>query len=149
MRILSSMGQKARPALRRNVEGAVFTHMLYTLPELKKLTAVPHKQEFETWRVLLDRIDPYAFERIRRELDNRFERSEVDTSSWIPGTDWAGTVFDPIYHACGEDEKTAALFFGLIVWQVVMDRADCWSFGRYERDGIPIRGMTYFRVDCP
>jgi hypothetical protein len=73
----------------------------------------------------------------------------VDTSSWIPGADWTGTVFQPIYEACGEDENAAALFFGLLVWQVVMDREDCWSFGRYEKEGIPIRGMTYFRIDCP
>jgi hypothetical protein len=47
-----------------------------------------------------------------------------------------------------ESERLSALFFGLLVWQVVMDR-DCWSFGRYEKEGIPIRGMTYFRIDCP
>jgi hypothetical protein len=28
-----------------------------------------------------------------------------------------------------------------------MDRPDDWSFGRYEKDGIPIRGMTYFRIN--
>jgi hypothetical protein len=123
--------------------------MLYSVPELKRLKDVPHMHEYRAWRDSLDKTDPNAYGRIHAELDNRFEGKEVDTSSWIPGTDWTGTVFDPIYHACGQNEVSAALFFGLLVWQVVMDRADCWSFGRYEKDGIPIKGMTYFRIDCP
>jgi hypothetical protein len=28
-----------------------------------------------------------------------------------------------------------------------MERPENWSFGRFEKDGEPIRGMTYFRVD--
>ena len=123
--------------------------MLYSVPDLAEITSVPHSSSYDRWRTELDRIDPAAFTRIHDWLDARFNEREVDTSSWIPGTDWMGTVFEPIYWACGEDPDVAALFFGLVVWQVVMDREDCWSFGRYEKEGIPIRGMTYFRIDCP
>lgn len=123
--------------------------MLYSVPELKLLDTVPHSQEYRSWRASLDHIDPRAYGRIHQELDRRFQERELDTSSWIPGSDWSGTVFDPIYYACGEDPNAAALFFGLIVWQVVMDRVDCWSFGRYEKDAVPIKGLTYFRIDCP
>ncbi len=123
--------------------------MLYSVPDLKRLEHVPHGHEYQRWRERLDHIAPLAYDRIHGELDSRFETREVDTSSWIPGSDWTGTVFQPIFHACGEDETAAALFFGLLVWQVVMDREDCWSFGRYEKEGIPIRGLTYFRIDCP
>jgi hypothetical protein len=97
----------------------------------------------------LDSFDPDAYDVIHDDLDKRFSGKEVDTSSWIPGSDWTGTPFDPIWHACRHNDVTAALFFGLIVWQVVMDREDCWSFGKYEKDGIPIKGTTYFRIDCP
>jgi hypothetical protein len=87
-------------------------------------------------------------QRICDNLNSRFEGHEVDTSSWIPGADWSLTPFQPIYEAL-QDEVDAGLFFGLIVWHVVMDRDDCWSFGRYEKDGAPIKGMTYFRIDNP
>jgi hypothetical protein len=123
--------------------------MLYSVPDLRQIDHVPHPVDYRRWSQALDRIDTHAYHRIHDQLDQRFEGREVDTSSWIPGSDWTGTIFQPIYHACGEDEATAALFFGLLVWQVVMDREDCWSFGRYEKDGIPIRGLTYFRIDCP
>ncbi len=123
--------------------------MLYSVPDLRQIDHVPHPVDYRRWSQALDRIDSQACRRIHDELNRRFDGREVDTSSWIPGSDWTGTIFQPIYHACGEDEVTAGLFFGLLVWQVVMDREDCWSFGRYEKEGIPIRGLTYFRIDCP
>lgn len=122
--------------------------MLYGVPEMKKIEDVPHQEKYDQWRAQLDHNNPGAFQSIHAELDSRFDNREVDTSSWIPGADWSDTPFHPIFVACG-DEEDAGKFFGLIVWQVVMDREDCWSFGRYEKDGVPVRGMTYFRVDCP
>ena len=123
--------------------------MLYSIPELKCIHDLPHRSDYDHWSAQLNHIDPQAFQRICDELDRRFDARDVDTSSWIPGADWTGTIFDPIYRACEQDEVSAGLFFGLIVWQVVMDREDCWSFGRYEKGGVPIRGMTYFRITCP
>ncbi len=123
--------------------------MLYSVPDIQRIDHVPHAADYRRWREALDRVDVHAYRRIHDELNGRFDGREVDTSSWIPGSDWTGTVFEPIYHACGLDEEAAARFFGLLVWQVVMDHNDCWSFGRYEKEGIPIRGMTYFRIDCP
>jgi len=124
--------------------------LLYTVPNITRIDQVPHPVEYHHWRHALDQVDPDAYRRIHDDLNERFDGREVDTSSWIPGSDWTGTAFQPIYQACGLNDESAALFFGLLVWQVVMDRReDCWSFGRYEKDGIPIRGMTYFRIDCP
>ena len=63
------------------------------------------------------------------------------------GQDWTGTVWEPIYtDACRSDEVAAGLCFGLFVWEAFMDHPAAWSFGRYEKDGIPIQGMTYFRI---
>jgi hypothetical protein len=67
-------------------------------------------------------------------------------AGWMPGHDWTGTVFEPIYHACGRRVDTAALLFGLIVFKVFMYREDYWGCGRYEKDGKPIHSMTYFRL---
>jgi hypothetical protein len=123
--------------------------MLYSVPDMKRIDSVPYFQDYLHLRHALDRIDPTAFDRIHAVLLQNFNGKEIDTSSWIPGADWTGTVYDPIYHACGQDQEAAARFFGLIVWQVVMDHPDCWASGRYEKDGLPLRGRTYFRIDCP
>jgi hypothetical protein len=123
--------------------------MLYSVPDMKRIDYVPHAADYWRWREALDRLNPRAYTAIHHELDGRFDSREVDTSSWIPGSDWTGTVYQPIYDACGLDEDAAARFFGLLVWQVVMDHDGCWSFGRYEKEGVPIKGMTYFRIECP
>ncbi len=39
------------------------------------------------------------------------------------------------------------MFFGLILWQVILEHPDSWSFGRYELGDVPIEGMTYFRIN--
>ena len=73
--------------------------------------------------------------------------NEIHTSSWMPGSDWTGTVWELIYtNACQYDTGAAGLFFGLFVWEAFMDHPDAWSFGRYEKDGTLIQGMTYFRI---
>jgi len=78
------------------------------------------------------------------------EGDEIHTSSWMPGSNWSGTVFDPIYRiACQQDESAAGMCFGLMLWEVLMQREDVWGFGRYEKDGVPIEGMTYFRIHNP
>ncbi|TAM80410.1 MAG: hypothetical protein EPN47_15940 [Acidobacteria bacterium] len=123
--------------------------MLYPVPDLTTIDDVPNAHDYRRWRAALDRTDPSTYTRIHELLDPRFNAREVDTSGWIPGADWTGTEFEPISSACGENPEVAALFFGLLIWQIVTDRNDCWSFGRYEKEGIPIRSMTYFRIDCP
>ena len=123
--------------------------MLFDVPSGKRITSVPYQSEYRAWRAALDRVDPTAYSRIHAELRTRFTGSEIETSSWIPGAIWQGTPWFPIYVATGMDQDQSGKFFGLIVWQVVMDHPDCWSSGRYELDGVPIRGRTYFRITCP
>ena len=72
---------------------------------------------------------------------------KIHTSSWIPGQDWTGAVWKPIYtDASRSNEVAAGLCFGLFVWAAFMDHPAAWSFVRYEKDGIPIRSMIYFRI---
>jgi len=90
--------------------------MLYSVPDLTAIAEVPHLSAHQGWREQLDRINRDAFRRIHEWLDSRFDEHEVDASSWIPGADWRGTVFQPIYDACGEDPDAAALFFCLKIF---------------------------------
>ena len=110
-----------------------------------KIDWIPHPVEYETWK---NQLKIAEIEAIFDELDSCVSEANVRTSSWIPGHNWTGTVYQPIYDAC-QDWETAAKFFGLILWEVMMKRDKAWCFGRYEKDGIQIKGMTYFRGSRP
>ena len=108
-----------------------------------KIMQIPHRYDYDVWR---SRLTHDELQAIQDELNQRVSGTEVHTSSWIPGSDWTGTVYQPIYDAC-QDQESAAKFFGLFLWEVMMNReGEAWCFGRYEKDGIPIEGLTYFRV---
>lgn len=42
------------------------------------------------WR---SRLSDAAFNAIYDELHSRIDGSDIQTSSWIPGSNWEGTVF--------------------------------------------------------
>ena len=73
------------------------------------------------------------------------DETDIVKSSYLPGSDWNGTPYQPIYHAVGEDVQLAALFYGLLVWRAVQLRREGWYFIKQQsRDDQPT-GMTYFR----
>jgi hypothetical protein len=119
--------------------------MLYSIDSDEYITNIPHKQDYDRWR---SRLTEAEYEAIINELNSMIGDEEVKTSSWMPGNDWSGTVFDPIYsRACKCDESASAKFFGLLLWEVMLNHPSVWSFGRYEKDGIPIEGLTYFKIE--
>lgn len=121
--------------------------MLYSFDSNQYIMDIPHRREFDIWR---SRLTDEQFDAIRTDLLRRIEGGEVHTSSWMPGSDWTGTVFESIYtHACRRDINASGRCFGLFLWVVMMDHPEVWGFGRYEKDGIPIEGLTYFRLDHP
>lgn len=117
---------------------------LYLVEDLEReVDFVPYEAEFNKIRA---RLSDEEYESILRELNGMIEGDEIHTSSWMPGSDWSGTVFHPIYLAARRNEQTAARFFGLVVWRVFMDRPEDWGSGRYEKNGVPLTGRTYFRI---
>jgi hypothetical protein len=80
------------------------------------------------------------------ELNRMIDSDEIHTAGWMPGSNWMGTVIEPIYHACGRNQTQAALFFGLIVYKVFMERPDAWACGRFQLNGKDIKSLTNFRV---
>lgn len=121
--------------------------MLYSVDTGKYVTKLPHKRDFDCWMRNLNSSDYRA---ICDELNNRIEDSEVNTSSWIPGNNWTGTVYEPVFHACGDNKVESGLFFGLILFELLMYRQDTvWGFDKYEKDGVPIKGTTYFVIQNP
>ena len=125
--------------------------MLYATDSGKVITAIPHKAKYTFWK---QKITLEDYERVKEALNAIIDDTiktgkEIMTSSWIPGSDWGNTVYEPIYIACEKDKLSASLFFGLILWEVFMNRKEYWAFGRYKRNSTEIIGMTYFRIEEP
>lgn len=114
----------------------------------KYITKLPHKKDFDAWRKNISDSDYAAIE---DALIEKACSSEVITSSWIPGNDWSGTVYEPIYNACGKNKEASGLFFGLILFNTLMNYPDTtWGFSKHgeikEKD---IKGTTYFILKNP
>lgn len=103
-----------------------------------------HSNNFYSWMKILS-CDEY--EKIVKTLNNMIDGDEIHTSGCMPGSNWVGTVFEPIFKGMRKDEKRAALFWGLIVYKVFMDREDAWACGRFEMNGQSIGSLIYFRVN--
>jgi len=62
---------------------------------------------------------------------------------------WARLAWNGLstpYYALGYDDVSAAKFYGLILFEVMLQRPETWGFGRYAKDGRPLKEMTYFRL---
>jgi len=120
--------------------------MLYSIESNEEIKHIPYKKDYDRWRC---KLADSEYQAIIHELSSKIHGTEIQTSSWIPGDDWTDTVYDPIYvKACNQDPVASAKFFGLLVWEAMLQDDSHWAFGRYEKDGIPIEGLTYFKV-CP
>lgn len=118
--------------------------MIYSIESENTINTIPYKDEYDVWR---SRLSDHEYEAIIQDLTGKIGATNIQTSSWMPGKNWAGTVFAPIYSkACLSDYEQAAKFFGLLVWESFPNHSDYWAFGRYELDGVPIQGLTYFKV---
>lgn len=107
------------------------------------VTAMPRPEAF---RLLTARLSPAEFSGIIEALNAQIDGDEIHTSSWMPGADWNGTPYQAIYEQVARrDPDLAGKLFGLMVFYVFMHRPDAWITGKFEKDGEPIRGRTYFR----
>jgi len=116
--------------------------MIFDIFTKNEIDRIPHKREFDLWR---SRLTDSEFNAIVNEINSKITGSEVHTAGWMPGHNWAGTVYEPIYtKACNCDENLSGMCFGLFVWYVFKTRNDGWYSGKFENNGIPIGSMTYF-----
>jgi len=120
--------------------------MLYSIDTGKYVERLPRKKEFDAWMKKLPQVD---YEKIVDALNAKIDIKDINTSSWMPGDDW-DSVYKPIAVACGNNKEASGLFFGLILFDLLMRREDAvWGFGRYEKNGVPIKGTTYFILHNP
>ena len=105
--------------------------------KLKPIRDIPHNDHYSR---LLSSLSKKEYDDIYKTLNNKIDTNEIHTSSWIPGHNWSGTVFEPIYtKAANYNREASGLLFGIIVWVIMMERDDHWSFGRYKKDEIDIK----------
>ncbi len=121
--------------------------MLIDIDTGKVIESVPFHRDFDTLRARLSEADFDAMvARINELIDEA--GSDIATAGWLPGSDWTGTPFEPIYSkAAREDFTRSAMFFGQLVWYAVMNRPERWGSGRYQLDGRDIGSRTYFRLN--
>ncbi|MBI3747607.1 MAG: hypothetical protein HY262_01970 [Chloroflexi bacterium] len=120
--------------------------MLIDIETGMAIEQVPFRREFDVLRSRLSSADFGAMvARINELIDA--SGAEIATAGWLPGSDWTGTPFEPIYAiAARQDYQRSAMFFGQLVWYVVMARPEPWGSGRYQVDGRDIGSRTYFRL---
>ena len=117
--------------------------MLFDMMTGKKITKIPFEKDYNLFmsRMAADEID-----RIESALNDLIDGTEIQTAGWMPGHDWTGTPYEPIYtKAAYRNYDLSARCFGLMVWVVFMNRPERWMSGRFEKDGEPIGSRTYFR----
>jgi hypothetical protein len=108
-----------------------------------RIKSVPYQTDY---RLFLSRLTVDEIASIKGALNAKIEGSEIETAGWMPGSNWEGTPYQAIYEkAARRDETAAARCFGLMVWEVFMERPERWTSGRFEKDGEPIGSRTYFR----
>ena len=120
--------------------------MLVDIESGRTIDQVPFRREFD---VLRSRLSDTDFDVMAARINELIDESgaEIATAGWLPGSDWTGTPFEPIYTiAARQDFQRSAMFFGQLVWYVVMQRPEPWGSGRYQVDGRDIGSRTYFRL---
>lgn len=72
------------------------------------------------WR---SRLSDAAFNAIYDELHSRIDGSAIQTSSWIPGFNWEGTVFQPSIREKNIREFDAFQVDALALTQTIIAKA--------------------------
>jgi hypothetical protein len=115
---------------------------LFSIDE-KQVKSLPkaRKVQFNRWRQKTSDADyELAVKGIARRCDDR----EFVVSSFLPGKDWSENEFQPLFLACGRNEEHAGWYFGLIVWQYMIDDPERnWYFLK-PGDEDDVKGMRYF-----
>lgn len=110
----------------------------------RKINKTPYPESF---KLLEERLTTLELAAARQALNSKIEGDEIHTAGWMPGADWRGTPFQPIFEkAARKNFELAAKLFGLLVWDVFMNRDDQRFTGKFELNGKDIGSRTYFRA---
>lgn len=120
---------------------SIYEDQVKTVWHDKFFNAQKQHLKAEDYENMVDKMNTIVDEALKN-------RENILVSSHIPGSLWEGTPWAPIYYdACARDYDHSAMFFGLLVCHVLINRPEKWYFVRQEKsaiDGKAIRGMEYF-----
>ena len=130
---------------------------------MRDVVRLEHKGDFD--RIWLS-ISAPARAAIEREIERRLDglitspdqnwgsitNTSIEGGQTNPITgirgDWSGTVYDPIFQACGRNEELAGMFFGNVWKKVIIARDERWIGVRFDptfpQRGITLHGKSYF-----
>lgn len=104
--------------------------MLYSIDTGKYVSRIPHKKDFDKWMKNLSDED---YKKIEDEINSKIDQNDINTVGWLPGHDWTGTVYEAIYKTCAKNLSQSGLFFGLIVFNILMNRKDIvWGYSIFN-----------------
>lgn len=115
--------------------------MLFDL-DGRQITSTPHKADYDHWS---KNITHKELETVIEAIQARINDLEIFNASFLPGADWNGTPFMPLYIACNENEENAAYFYGIMCWIAVQRHAEEWICIKDKENKILGRGWTYFK----
>jgi hypothetical protein len=117
--------------------------MLFNMTTSKEVMKGPYEKDY---RLFMSRLSQVEIHQIEATLDEMIDGTEIQTAGWMPGHDWTGTPFEPIYTKAARcNYDLSARGFGLMVWAVFMKRPEKWFSGHFEKDGKALGSRTYFR----
>lgn len=115
-----------------------------------------YDRRFRGWKSNMFAAD---IARVKRELHRVIDMGDIHTTSWMPGEDWYGKPWYPIFlRGTRQNPVHAAMCFGLFCWECFLERCapggdwGCEDWGYKHCDdqwGNPIMGRTYFRLNRP
>jgi hypothetical protein len=129
----------------------------------REVTRLDYESEFHNTWIRIPAADREAIEsEINRRLDELIASPDRNwgsiTNTSIEGGrnspttgkrgDWTGTVFAPIFEACGRSEERSGMFYGNVWKKVIIEREEQWigirSDPTFPQRGITLQGKTYF-----
>lgn len=125
---------------------------LYRIHDTEPVLGVPTwaRKDYDRWTKRMDAQDLDAimgeFDRlIELRMQTQDPDRQIHTAGWIPGSDWIGTVWEPIYEkAALQEPGDAAMCFGLLCFLAFSRRDENWYVGKFELHGKDIGSNTYF-----
>lgn len=118
--------------------------MLFSINSDKPIRSIPKRRQ-EVWNQWSSNISDEDFETIVIQINDYCDSHEVFVSSYVPGHIWGNQPCQPLLDACNQNEEHAGFFFGLIVWQVMIERQDQWVFMLADKEGDDVLGTKYWR----
>lgn len=119
--------------------------MLYSIGG-KRIEGIPRqrRESFDAWMKNLKKDD---YDKVREAINEYVDGVPTDkpfNSSFVPGNDWTDTPYEPLYYACNQNQEHSGWFFGLILWQVMIDHSEDWVFKPSDQDD-DILGTIYWQ----